>query len=552
MKFLGHRFFIPRDYLKIIATIFAIATIGLAVVGNYGITWDEPIEVDMVVQNWDYIRRNKPIHEMSRHYGFYFNYISQLIYETEQNISPDTPNLPPNPTPKDEWLANIWQVTRVKHVVTFLFSLIAYLSVVGIVAILAGIESAWLGALILALFPTFWGHSFFNPKDIPFAAMFTLGTFSGSLLLDKYFKTENQTIKLGFNSLTLYSCLYGIIAGLITGIRIGGFFILFYFIFAHLVARWNLKTILKTIGRFLPLYAIIILFWAITTYIVYPAAWRNPITWFIEAITLMSKYNIWDNTVLFDGENIPGRSLPWYYLPQLFSLTTPVLWQIAAVGFTVVILTKMTKLTPNQRACALITLLQAFLLPTVAILRQSTLYDGIRHFLFVIPALAALASTAIIWTYHKIKQKSIKIFLTTLFILNCSVIVYDMISLHPYEYTYYNRAYGGLKAAHGQQETDYWGLSLKEGMEWLNQNAAANSTVVVAGPMFGAEMLEDHQKNLTMIYRDDFAWGKAPDPDYYLAISRYDYFQAFPHCPIVHAVQRHETPLTIIKHCRQP
>jgi hypothetical protein len=32
-------------------------------------------------------------------------------------------------------------------------------------------------------------------------------------------------------------------------------------------------------------------------------------------------------------------------------------------------------------------------------------------------------------------------------------------------------------------------------MEWLDQNA------------------------------DDFAWGKAPDPDYY----------AFPHCPIVHA-----------------
>ena len=552
MKFLGHRFSIPRDYLKIIATIFSIATIGLAVVGNYGITWDEPIEVDMVNHNLEHIRENKPISEMSRHYGFYFNYISQLIYETKEKFFPATANLPPNPTDKDEWLSRIWQITRVKHVVTFLFSLITYLSVVGIVAILAGIESAWLGALILALFPAFWGHSFFNPKDIPFAAMFTLGTFTGSLLLDQYFQSENQAIKLGFNRLTVYSCLYGIIAGLITGIRIGGFFILFYLIFAHLVARWDLKTLPKTLWRFLPLYAVIILFWAITTYIVHPAAWRAPITWFIEAITLMSKYNIWDNTVLFDGQNIPGRSLPWYYLPRLFSLTTPVLLQIAVLVGVMGILTKMTKLTPNQRACALITVLQAFLLPTVAILRQSTLYDGIRHFLFVIPALAAIASTAIIWTYHKIKQKSIKIFLTTLLILNFSIIVYDMISLHPYEYTYYNRAYGGLKAAHGQQETDYWGLSLKEGMEWLNQNAAANSTIVVAGPMFAAEMVEDHQRNLTMIYRDDFAWGKAPDPDYYLAISRYDYLQAFPHCPIFHAVQRQDTPLTIIKRCRQP
>lgn len=69
-----------------------------------------------------------------------------------------------------------------------------------------------------------------------------------------------------------------------------------------------------------------------------------------------------------------------------------------------------------------------------------------------------------------------------------------------------------LKAAQGQQETDYPGLSLKEGMEWLDQNA------------------------------DDFPWGKAADPDYY----------AFPHCPTIHAVQRQETPLTIIKHCRQP
>ena len=59
-----------------------------------------------------------------------------------------------------------------------------------------------------------------------------------------------------------------------------------------------------------------------------------------------------------------------------------------------------------------------------------------------------------------------------------------------------------LKAAQGQQETDYWGLSLKEGMEWLDQNA------------------------------DDFAWGKAADPDYY----------AFPHCPTIHRKFGSETP----------
>ena len=59
-----------------------------------------------------------------------------------------------------------------------------------------------------------------------------------------------------------------------------------------------------------------------------------------------------------------------------------------------------------------------------------------------------------------------------------------------------------LKAAQGQQETDYRGLSLKEGMEWLAQNA------------------------------DDFPWGKTADPDYY----------AFPHCTLVHRKFGSETP----------
>lgn len=228
----------------------------------------------------------------------------------------------------------------------------------------------------------------------------------------------------------------------------------------------------------------------------------------------------------------------------------PVLFQVAFVVGIVWILKKFPKLSLIQRSCAILCLLQIFVIPSLVILRQSTLYDGIRHFLFILPPIAAIATTALIWLYHIIKQKSIKIFAITLLLISFSVIVFDMISLHPYEYTYYNRAYGGLRVAHGQQETDYWGLSLREGMEWLNHNAPTNSTIVVAGPMFAAEMVQNPQKNFKMIHRDKFNWGKDADPDYYMGLSRYDYFQAFSHCPIAHAVTRQETPLTIIKKCR--
>ena len=47
------------------------------------------------------------------------------------------------------------------------------------------------------------------------------------------------------------------------------------------------------------------------------------------------------------------------------------------------------------------------------------------------------------------------------------VTVVDMVQLHPYQYVYFNRLVaGGLPGAVGQYDTDYWGASCKEGVEW--------------------------------------------------------------------------------------
>jgi hypothetical protein len=78
--------------------------------------------------------------------------------------------------------------------VVALIALIAYGSVSGLVGILAGPKYAWYGPVVLALFPRFWGHSFFNPKDIPFAAMFTLGTFLGTYWVNACLKAEQNHV----------------------------------------------------------------------------------------------------------------------------------------------------------------------------------------------------------------------------------------------------------------------------------------------------------------------------------------------------------------------
>ncbi len=547
-----------KAYLKNCLVILAIALIGLSSVGDYGITWDEPIEVEMVQWNLNYIRTGKPIERDSQYYGFYFNYVSQLIYEAGEELkgkfSPGSTDEPAHiTTDKQRWVYRMWKHTRTKHVVTFLFSLIAYAAVIGIVSILAGERYASLGAVILALFPGFWGHSFFNPKDIPFATMFTLATFGGAKLLNIYFSADLSTVSLGKNKPTLASFIFGILVGLVTGIRVGGFFLLSFIIMAHLVAKPDIKTVTLTVRRFWKFYLLIIIGWGLTTYTIYPSAWGNPVGWFIGALTTMSNYSLWNNDVLFDGQYIPGRELPWYYLPRLISITVPVLFQVAFVGGTIAILIRYKDLTPTQRGCAVLTLLQVLVLPLLAIVRGSTMYDGMRHFLFILPAMAAIATTAGIWLYEQLprKPKAVKLFFLTVLVVNLGAIVYDMVSLHPYQYAYFNRAYGGLAKAAEQQETDYWGLSLREATEWLNKNGEPNSTLLLAGPGFGYEMYADPNLKIKMIHRDDYQWGRAPKPDYYMGIRRYDYYKAFPECPIVHAVNRQGTSLAIIRKCRQ-
>ncbi|WP_041933641.1 hypothetical protein [Gloeothece verrucosa] len=539
-----------KAYLKFFLVIILIAVIGLSTVSHYGATWDEWIEIYMVQWVRQYIKDGTPIPRDSKYYGFIFNYAADQIYDLTKPLG-DFKSVQASNT-FNEHEKNVLKLKRriqVKHIVTFIFSLLAFVAVGGIVAILTGWEYAWFAPIVLALFPQFWGHSFFNPKDIPFAVMFTVSTWLGACLLNYYYQVEAEHLKIGKNKITLYSLLYGGLAGLFTGIRVGGFLMIFFVIAAHLLTHLNLKALSLKIKNFAPFYGLMIGSWFLITTLCYPASWSNPIQWFFAALDNFSKYSLWDNSVLFDGQFIPGKSLPWYYLLRLLTITVPIIFLLAFLIGVMAIIINYKKFPENRRACAILVLLQVFFIPTVAILKHSTIYDGIRHFLFILPAIAALSATGLIWIYKKINNKPLKIFAVTLLMIQFSLIITDMSALHPYQYSYFNRTYGGLAAAYNQQETDYWGLSLREGMEWLNKNAEPNSKIVIAGPLFAAEIFSDLHHKFTLINRDDFHLGQDPLPDYYMGLPRYDYHKAFPECPVVYSVTRQNTPLTIVKKC---
>lgn len=281
----------------------------------------------------------------------------------------------------------------------------------GIASIFLGVEWGWLALLSLALMPRFWGHSFFNPKDIPLATLFTLATYLGAYLVNLYLthqadKPESQT------KLVRASIGYGIIIGLVTGIRIAGIFLLFFIVLTHflnLYPQQKQKTWL-TLYNYRKFYGLLLLYSALTTMIVYPASWFNSLTalgWFFQAFFSMSNYTIWNNSVLFQGESIAVNDLPWFYLPITVHITIPLIIQIAFCLGIAYGISQYKQLTPLQRSAFILVLLQIFFLPLLAILRKSTMYDGMRHFLFILPGIAVIATLGIVWTYQKIRLKTL-------------------------------------------------------------------------------------------------------------------------------------------------
>lgn len=533
---------------KLILVMLVIALIGLPLVPQYGITVDEGTEVAMVRRNLEWIANKTPIPGDLKYFGPVFNVLSEAVFQAKEFVvhgfsfkSLDYAQQLNSEASRNQALKDRIEV---KHYVTFIFSGITYLAVAGIVSIFCGAEYAWFGALSLAVMPIHWGHSFFNPKDAPFTAVFTLSSLMGAYLINFYFQPDQET-KIGNNKATNYTILYGILLGLTSGVRIGAFLILFFFLMSYLLIWWEQGRKKQLLINFLGLYAFLVITWAVVHSICYPAFWGNPIAGFFETLDYLSSHRL-QITVLFRGWDFPIQKIPRGYLLTWIFMAIPLVFHLGFVAGSTWIIARYKKLSILQKACVMLVWWQVLFLPLFAVLRRSPIYDGMRHFLFITPGIVAITAIAIIWLYQVLVTKRQKQFLVGLVVVIYTGIIVDMISLHPYQYIYINRVSGGIEATPNQFDLEVLGLSLREGMEWLNQHGDAGSKVVIGGipnsarfyaaPGFEVISYEENEHKLTR-------------PFYYLSWFRWKNQYRLQECPIVHQVTRRNTALAIIRKC---
>ena len=290
---------------------------------------------------------------------------------------------------------------------------------------------------------------------------------------------------------------------------------------------------LRTKGRqavpALGMYAVIAM---MAMYLTWPYLWMDPIGRFFESLDTMSLYP-WLGLVLFNGVKYQSTNLPHSYLPVLFAiqLTEPV-WALSIVGWIVAIV-------GGEKRRGLVELaLLWFVIPLIGfVVMRTVLYDNFRQVLFILPPIFLMAGVA----FEKIKNAKWRVALITLCLIPG---VMGIVSLHPYEYIYYNRFVGGVDGAQGRFDLDYWVISYREAAEYINSVAPPNVAIWVEGPshLFALFAREDLK-----IY-SSYEVERAERYDYVVATTRYDFDKtSYPQAEIVHKIMRSKALLAVIK-----
>jgi len=321
--------------------------------------------------------------------------------------------------------------------------------------------------LLLVLCPTFYGHMFMNPKDAPFAVAMVVLMLGLVRLVEEYPAPSPRTV-----------LIIGIGAGLSIGCRILGGLSLIYAVIGFaplLLEEVRTQGSRAAAHRFAHvLYVLLpgLVFGYLIMGLVWPWSIMEPGHPF-QALTYFSHFFEKPWKEMFEGALVSVPDMPWSYLPTLFALQLPEVLLgllIAAVVGTFMSLSR-EDVTARRKTIFLMLTLAAMLPLVIAMVKRPALYNGIRHFIFVIPPMTVLAGVAFAkgMTWLKDNRRAWQPAALALFTFGLLLPLGEMIRLHPYQYTHFNHIAGTVRSADNLFMLDYWGLALKQASDGLRE-----------------------------------------------------------------------------------
>jgi hypothetical protein len=330
---------------------------------------------------------------------------------------------------------------------------------------LGGPIAGVLALILLAICPLYYGHMFINPKDAPFAVAMVVLLLGLVRAAQEYPRPQPATV-----------ALVGVALGLTIGTRVIGGISGFYalggaaFILAVEAGTLGVRSAAARFGRILVCLVPGIILAYLIMGLVWPWSVLEPLNP-LRAIEYFSHFFEKPWKEMFDGALLPVPDMPRSYVPTLFVLNIPeVLLALGLGGIAGAIVTLARRDVPVQQRAALLMVAIAATLPIAfTVITRPAMYNGIRHFVFVTPPLAALGGWAGAWLLARMQTLGRPALAAAAAVLLglAALPAIDMVRLHPYQYTHFNQFAGGIRAADERYMIDYWGLAFKQAAQQL-------------------------------------------------------------------------------------
>ena len=448
------------------AVLLLVLAVVLVTFADYGVTWDEPRQNRYGELALGYYCSRGADHAVFSYFDLYlYGAAFDLLAALVNTVSP-------------------LGVYETRHLLNALVGIAGLAGTWRLARELAGPRVGFLAMTLLTATPDWYGHMYNNPKDIPFAAAMTWGTFV-LLRLARQLPRPAPGAALGFGALTGLAVATRVVGGLLAvyaAVVLGA-----WAVGRVRAAGWG-PALRQIGGAALPFVPAAMLAWGVV-FVFWPWVQQAPIANPLLAVRTFSHFPH-NTTFLYAGELVRSTDLPWHYLPGMLLVRMPL---PVLVGLALAPLAAWLRWRDRDVPWAgwgLLTL--AIVVPLALVIGTGTvLYDGLRHFLFLVPLIVVAAAASLDSLWQRVPWRRVRVGLTTLAVVWLALQVGDFVRVHPNQYILYNPMAGGISGAEGRFELDFWGSSLKETTERLVEEVVAARgeavldrplTVVVCGP----------------------------------------------------------------------
>ena len=312
--------------------------------------------------------------------------------------------------------------------------------------------------LLFLLHPRLYGHSFFNPKDIPFLAMFMIALFLAHRALRR-------------DTLSAFALL-GVGVGLLVNLRIMGVVLLagipaLRALDFALASGWaERKRVLLTTGGFALAGALII-------YALLPYLWSDPIPRAVEGWATLSKHPIIFQE-LFRGTLYLNVDFPATYLPLWFSITSPpfalLLGGIGGAAILVAAARAPRKALRSGRLRFGLLAAACFAAPVLgALLLDANMYNGWRQMFFLWAPFSLLGAYGVHWLTGAHRRTLFRMAAFGAAGAGLAGAALSMALIHPNQQAFFNVLEDRATPTHlaSNYRMDYWGHPLRQALNGI-------------------------------------------------------------------------------------